>query len=319
MVRRIPIVLWVINLTLLALGFSVRFLTKLFSDNYSETSASMGLKILHDMQPMLLRSSFTTSPAILPSLRALFAVAALQIALTLALESADMLFKMNHDESAWRRAYTVSGRNKNAARESSSWQALMERSRQYAHRHWEDPVSFTFKVISHWLFGLGIQAHGTRSIYKEGNVVNVDFSRVDVVLNYIPIFLLAFVTFILALVSTVLSQRKPHGPQPSVWGHIQTMANLMDHESSFDSQQPIYWGDKGRDEYGIRYAGTSPRSEDVREIRTDCIYSNRDLASAPSFRFEVHLRKLDRALSKAYSNPRNSGTIDVALGDGAWV
>ena len=51
--------------------------------------------------------------------------------------------------------------------------------------------------------------------------------------------------YLIALVATLaaatiwISTRHPKGPQPAAYGHLQTMANLVDEWTSI-----MYWGDK---------------------------------------------------------------------------
>lgn len=60
---------------------------------------------------------------------------------------------------------------------------------------------------------------------------------------------------LLAHFGSRLANDRPKGPQPATYGHIQTLADLID-----DWSETIYWGDKGViSGLDIRHAGTLHR------------------------------------------------------------
>ena len=71
----------------------------------------------------------------------------------------------------------------------------------------------------------------------------------------VPVFVLAATLALLAHFGGRLANDRPKGPQPATYGHIQTLADLID-----DWRETMYWGDKG-DISGldIRHAGTLHR------------------------------------------------------------
>ena len=69
----------------------------------------------------------------------------------------------------------------------------------------------------------------------------------------LQILYLGFGLFIFAVVSTVLARRRPHGPQPAAYGHLQTLANLVDEWSP-----TMWWGHKANGK-PIHHAGKSIR------------------------------------------------------------
>ncbi|KAG2070430.1 hypothetical protein BDR04DRAFT_1155650 [Suillus decipiens] len=81
----------------------------------------------------------------------------------------------------------------------------------------------------------------------------------------IQIWNLCIALFIFACFITFISLRRPHGPQPVAYGHLQTLANLVDEWS------PVMWW--GHKEDGISYchAGTSDHS--LPDVKMDCIYA----------------------------------------------
>jgi hypothetical protein len=67
----------------------------------------------------------------------------------------------------------------------------------------------------------------------------------------LQILYLGFGLFIFAVVSTILARRRPHGPQPAAYGHLQTLANLVDEWSP-----TMWWGHKTNGK-PIHHAGKS--------------------------------------------------------------
>jgi hypothetical protein len=63
--------------------------------------------------------------------------------------------------------------------------------------------------------------------------------------NVVQIWNLCIALFILACFFTFVALRRPHGPQPAAYGHVQTLANLVDEWS------PVMWW--GHKEDGIPY------------------------------------------------------------------
>ncbi|KAJ8590765.1 hypothetical protein M405DRAFT_815528, partial [Rhizopogon salebrosus TDB-379] len=76
---------------------------------------------------------------------------------------------------------------------------------------------------------------------------------------------LCIALFIFAFFCTVIALHRPRGPQPAVYGHLQTLANLIDERS------PVMWW--GHKEDGIPYchAGTSDHA--LPPVKMDCVYA----------------------------------------------
>ncbi|KAG1872329.1 hypothetical protein DFJ58DRAFT_722265 [Suillus subalutaceus] len=117
-------------------------------------------------------------------------------------------------------------------------------------------ILFVVKPVLHWMFGLAFTTYpglylGTRGI--------------AFYMYTIQIWNLCIVLLIFACCCTLVSLRRPHGPQPAAYGHLQTLANLVDEWS------PVMWW--GHKEDGIPYchAGTSDHS--LPAVKMDCIYA----------------------------------------------
>ena len=79
-----------------------------------------------------------------------------------------------------------------------------------------------------------------------------------------PLFFLAGVLALILIDLSFLALRCPTGPQPVTFGHIQTLANLID-DWGDDIRKPLYWGEK-RSEELVGVVGTTPFRDRVREL-----------------------------------------------------
>jgi hypothetical protein len=64
---------------------------------------------------------------------------------------------------------------------------------------------------------------------------------------------------------------KPKGPQPATYGHIQTLADVVD-DWTLNENGRFWWGDKGCIE-GVRHAGMSSRRNDLGAIQMSALYA----------------------------------------------
>ena len=106
-------------------------------------------------------------------------------------------------------------------------------------------------------------------IYSGSSQGNYSFDMV-----YMRVFIYGCIVTVLAIFTTYLVVRRPHGPQPAAWGHFQTLADLID-DWSLDPVGHLWWGDKGVSDDGIRHAGTSMRREELGDIMMDAVYAGR--------------------------------------------
>lgn len=159
---------------------------------------------------------------------AIFLIASFQAGLTLALHCAELLVNLSRDEAIFRMAITPKGtdpRYNSIIAAFSSWQTI---------------TLFIFKAAVHWLFGLAI---------------NNDF---ELGVNMYPpqIFYFTAFAFGVAIFASYVSLRRPSGPLPATFGHLQTMADLID-----EWEDRMFWGHK---ENGFpNYAGTSSKRLDM--------------------------------------------------------
>jgi hypothetical protein len=188
------------------------------------------------------RVPYDSNPA-LSNFFVFLVITTLQIFLTLALHSAELLVNISRDEKTWRCSTSIKG----APLHFSSIIA--------AATSWQTALLFALKPVSHWLFGLS-------AVGMTGAVVSFRCT---------PIFCLAGASLLLAVFCSVLTRLQPRGPQPVAWGHIRTLADLVD-DWRAGKEGRLWWGDKGEGTRAVRVAGTSGNKMSVGTIRMDCLY-----------------------------------------------
>ncbi|KIM77824.1 hypothetical protein PILCRDRAFT_11719 [Piloderma croceum F 1598] len=166
---------------------------------------------------LVVASSFQTSIVVM---------AALQGPLTMALHCCELLVNLLRDEAAWRKAVEKLGApwSKNPL-----LSALMNK---------QSVGLFVVKSVLYWMFGLSL-GYGA-----EGLSDNALFMRP------VQILYLSAALLLLAAGYTFMVTRQPSGCQPATYGHLQTLANLID-----DWSPLMWWGHKGGGQ--ICHAGTS--------------------------------------------------------------
>lgn len=207
-----------------------------------------------------------------PYVYAFLIIAPLQAVFTLSLHCVELLVNLSRDEGVWRRAAGSTVPKPDAgysSRNLPNAPGTMPRlsSIKAAATSWQTLILFALKPLVHWLFGLGI------TIFK----VEYDYSyeAAMITMHNIPLYTLAAVCLFLALFATLLATRRPRGCQPAAWGHLQTLADLIDDWGVPGREEStiLWWGGKGdADENGIRHAGTSERKDHVREVQLSSLY-----------------------------------------------
>lgn len=198
----------------------------------------------------------------------IFFLAAIQILYTLALHCAEQLVNLTRDEASWRRAYpfTFSKHSNNSDQPNMKKKfgtVVGRNSTKAAFTAWNTLFLFILKPVSHWLFGLCVIVSSTHYI----------------TFHPMPLAALSGVALILSIFATVLAFQKPKGPQPATYGDLKMLAEMIDEWGS-GAGETLYWGDKGEssgdtgagtvaENAVLRLAGTSPRKDDVKNIRME--------------------------------------------------
>lgn len=156
-------------------------------------------------------------PILEQNLNALLIVLALQALLTLSLHSIELLVNMNRDEAVWRRATSRKGTRSNYG---------ILGSIQAAAASWEVWFLVSLKSLAHWLSSIAIT--------ESQNILYM---------NWAGLLSLAGLLLAVGMFATYLTDKKLKGMQPATFGHLQTLADLVDCWSSDGT--PMWWGDKG--------------------------------------------------------------------------
>ena len=177
---------------------------------------------------------------------------ATQLMYTFTLHCTELLVNASRDERTWRRASNLKGKGAEIDRS-----AIKE-----ACSSWETVSLFTLKTGIHWAFGEAVKI-----TFRNGRAVFAMWAN--------SLFVLAVMMVIVAIFGTYLCFRRPSGPQPTTYGHINTLINLVDDFGAYG--EPLFWGDKGHimwqggDE--VRHAGTAGSPEKLGSIRMHAKYS----------------------------------------------
>ncbi|KAG1861811.1 hypothetical protein DFJ58DRAFT_744197 [Suillus subalutaceus] len=172
-------------------------------------------------------------------------MAAVQGPLTLGLHCSELIANVIRDERQWRCATGRKGLR------------MATNPLKMIFSHPICLVLFVTKPFLHWMFGLSF------SIYP--SVLNGQLTMLSVTMSTAQIWNLCIALFIFACFFTFVALRRPRGPQPAAYGHVQTLANLVDEWSSV-----MWWGHK-EDGFPYCHAGTSDHP--LPDVKMDCVYA----------------------------------------------
>ncbi|KIM84509.1 hypothetical protein PILCRDRAFT_385216 [Piloderma croceum F 1598] len=157
----------------------------------------------------------------------------IQGGMTLGLHCSEVIANVVRDEMIWRRATSEAGTKP------------ITNPILAVFMNWPSVSLLIAKPVLHWMFGLSLGAQGF------SQPVGAWFIQVEWYMQTTQIIYLTLGLFTFALISTYIARRHPRGPQPAAYGHLQTLANLVDEWSSM-----MWWGHKSDDNV-ICHAGTS--------------------------------------------------------------
>jgi hypothetical protein len=160
---------------------------------------------------------------------------------------------MHRDEEVWRQIEVSRKQRTNPLATSPFLTALLS---------WKYDILYILKSVLHWLIGQAV----TPIVISYFGTPSYSFE-----LQYSRIIIYALCIIILALFVTVLVYYRPRQIQPATWGHIRTLADLID-DWALDKTGRFWWGDKGLYSNGIRHAGTRPSQKDLGGIRESALY-----------------------------------------------
>ncbi|KAG1908842.1 uncharacterized protein F5891DRAFT_974143 [Suillus fuscotomentosus] len=125
-------------------------------------------------------------------------------------------------------------------------------------------ILFIAKPFLHWMFGLSFSLALTAFDENINALVMSMFTA--------QIWNLCIALFIFSCFFTFIALRRPHGPQPAAYGHLQTLANLVDEWS------PVMWW--GHKENGIPYCHAGTSDHPLPDVKMDCVYAG-SVAGSP--------------------------------------
>ncbi|KAG1773835.1 hypothetical protein EDD22DRAFT_2922 [Suillus occidentalis] len=172
-------------------------------------------------------------------------VAVVQGPLTLGLHCSELIANVIRDESQWRCA----------TRNNGLKTAMNPVKSTFTH-----PIClvlFVAKPFLHWMFGLSFFVD---HIAEDGQI-----GELTVGMWTAQIWNLCIALFIFASFFTFVALRRPRGPQPAAYGHVQTLANLVDEWS------PVMWW--GHKEDGIPYCHAGTSDHPLPDVKMDCVYA----------------------------------------------
>ncbi|KAG1739819.1 uncharacterized protein EDB91DRAFT_368473 [Suillus paluster] len=166
-------------------------------------------------------------------------LASLQGWMTLGLHFAELIANVIRDERQWRRATGRKGLN------------TATNSFKLAFTDAFSLVLLVLKSALHWMFGLSFTVIGSNSGIK-------------IFMFPAQFWNLCIALFIFICFVTLVALRRPRGPQPTTYGHLQTLANLVDEWS------PVMWW--GHKEDGIPYCHAGTSDHPLPDVKMDCVY-----------------------------------------------
>ncbi|KAG1731491.1 uncharacterized protein EDB91DRAFT_1305767, partial [Suillus paluster] len=189
--------------------------------------------------------------------------AVIQGPLTLGLHCSDLIVNIIQNEMQWRCAATRNGLHMMNPLKAF----LMNRL---------GLVLFVLKFMLYWMFGLSF------FFLFSSSKVTIGDLRVIMYVNQslqhphtlVQISNLCIALLIFACVFTSASLRQPHGPQPATYGHLQTLANLVD-----EWLPMMWWGHK---EDGTPYCHAGTSNHPLLGVKMDCVYAGSDVVSHPA-------------------------------------
>jgi hypothetical protein len=191
----------------------------------------------------------------------------MQAYLTLAMHCVEVLVNSVRDQEAWEQAAKDVAKQKAAPKGAMLNPSILASSLG----SWPNLFLLACKSAAHWLFNRALLTvlffvAGTDSA---GNNQWQDHET-QIIIFAMPTFFLAGLTAVLVALAWYLAFRVPRSFQPSTYGHVETLLDLIDDWGQGDQ---LFWGDKGLVRDGLaRKAGTAGDAGLLGPIRADAQY-----------------------------------------------
>lgn len=207
----------------------------------------------------------------------LLLVCAIQAGQTIALHCVELLVNLSRDEAAWRQAYSS-----DTERNPAPGAQLSTNPFTATLSSWESIILFIAKAVLHWIIGRSllpsISPEDNRDDFSSSGYTPKNGFQFDMVYSRLIIY--AILAVLLAIFTTYLALKKPHGCQPATFGHLQTLADLID-DWETDQHGRLWWGDKtllveAVPDQQVRHAGTNWDRTVLNPICTGAEYSGNE-------------------------------------------
>ncbi|KAG1858949.1 hypothetical protein DFJ58DRAFT_840245 [Suillus subalutaceus] len=182
-------------------------------------------------------------------------MALIQGPLTLGLHCSELIANVIRDERQWRRATGREGLR------------ILTNPVKTIFTHPICLILFVAKPFLHWMFGLAFNLRD--------NAIEGSLDSLKVNMFAAQIWNLCIALFIFACFFTFVALRRPRGPQPAAYGHLQTLANLVDEWS------PVMWW--GHKEDGIPYCHAGTSDHPLPDVKMDYVYAGSGSGSLVSY------------------------------------
>ena len=240
-------------------------------DEFASGPTKLNKILSHDgsyfpsIQPFSIQNDPGPAPSLIPASTAIFAclilVFCLQAYLTFALHCAEVLINSARDQHLWEKAARRTGSKQRGAPVNTNVIASFLGNPP-------NVILLLAKVVAHWLFNQSLLP----IVVFSNSYDNANWQCIlsQICLYGVPTSCLAAVAIVLTGVAWYEAYRSPRGPQPSTYGHLQSLTELVD---EWGSGERLYWGDKGVTSDGLlRHAGTSGDPDAVGPIHFDAEY-----------------------------------------------
>ena len=217
------------------------------------------------IQPFSIQNDPGPAPSLINAGTAIFVclilVFCLQVYITFALHCAEVLINSARDQRFWEKAASgMDSKERGAPLNMNVVASYLANP--------PNIILLLAKVIVHWLFNQSLLPIVIFSNYYDN--ARWQCILTQICLFGVPTLFLAAVAIVLTGIAWYEACRSPRGPQPSTYGHLQTLMELVD---EWGSGERLYWGDKGVTSDGLlRRAGTSGDADAVGPIHFDAEY-----------------------------------------------
>ena len=227
--------------------------------------SSTDANTLPAIQPFAIQNDPGPAPSLPSAGIAIFVclllVFCLQVYLTFALHCAEVLINSARDQRFWEKA----GRGMDSKERGAPLNMNVVASFL---GNLPNVILLLAKIVAHWLFNQSLLP----IVVYSNSYDNANWQCIlsQICLYGVPTLFLAAVAIFLTGIVWYEAYRSPRGPQPSTYGHLQTLTELVD---EWGSGERLYWGDKGVTSDGLlRRAGTSGDADTVGPIHFDAEY-----------------------------------------------